>query len=114
MNPNWHADRDLSTEDADALEQLEELRCYDPIIWAITSGIMTSRSIAKLIHWPHDWVMIELKRLKKEGIVWDSEGRRSILWQLTDGGDQHLRGWVARQKLTGGIFNPLDRNENDD
>lgn len=116
MEPNWYHDRDLTTEQADYLDGLESLRVEQPIVWALINGLQTSRSIAKRINWPHDWVVLGLRKYKKEGLVYDLEGRRSVIWQLAEDETEHYdyKRWVAVQGMPGGLFNPHETNENDD
>jgi hypothetical protein len=105
---DWYHDRDLTTEQADYLYGLEDLRRDNPIVWALIQGLHTSQSIAKLINWPHDWTLIKLRELKSEGLVWDSEGKASVLWHFHPDEEEHLdyQRWVAAQRQPGGIFNP--------
>lgn len=103
---SFSQDRDLTTQDAEALAELDDLRTNDPIVWALINGVQTSRSIAKRINWPHDWVLITLREFKRDSIVYDIEGKASVIWQLNDDDYLRLKDWVARQWVTGGLFNP--------
>jgi len=107
---SFHQDRDLTQHQADCLTTLHDLRNDEPIVWSLINGVQTSRSIAKRINWPHDWVLITLRELKKLGLVYDLEGKASIIWQLMDTQEEllQLKDWVARQWVTGGLFNPTE------
>ena len=110
---DWYHDPDLTTEQADYLSGLEELRIEQPIIWALLCGIQTSRSIARHIAWPHEDVLLKLRELKREGLVYDTEGRRSILWQFHPNESEHLdyQRWYRAQSKPGGLFNPAERRD---
>lgn len=108
---SFSQDHDLTDEQATALAELDDLRINLPVVWSLINGVQTSRSIAKRINWPHDWVMITLRELKRDGIVYDLEGKASVIWQLNDEEYLNLKDWVARQWITGGLFNPAQSNE---
>lgn len=112
MNPDWYHDRDLTTEEADYLAGLDEIRANQPLVWALVCGLQTVPTIAKTICWPQDWVLLKLRELKKDDIVFDSEGKRSVLWQFMPHECEYLeyKAWVLRQKLKGGLFDSR-RNE---
>jgi hypothetical protein len=108
---DWYHDHTLNLEQQDKLAGLEEYRIEYPVIWALLCGMQTSRSIAKHICWPHEDVMIELRRLKAEDLVYDYEGIGSVLWQFNADETEHIeyQNWVLRQKQRGGLFNPPPR-----
>jgi hypothetical protein len=106
---DWYVAEGVSTEDAAHLTELEAIRRDDPVYWALVQGLHTSESIAKLILWPHHWVLGTLRRMKEDGLVWESEGKASIIWDLTE--TDALQVWVARQKQPAGLFRRTDRND---
>lgn len=110
---DWYHDPDLTTEQADYLDGLDELRIENPVIWALLCGMQTSRSIAKLICWPHDDVLLRLREYKKEGLVYDEEGKASMLWHFHPDETEHLdyKRWVHTQRQPGGLFNPVERRD---
>lgn len=112
-NMDWHSDRDLSHWQASKLTELQELRTDRPIVWALVNGVRTSESIAARINWPHDWVMIHLRELKKETVVYDTEGKASVEWHLMPDEEAliELQIWVNAQRQPGGIFKRNDRND---
>lgn len=69
-------------DNLDNLTELDRLRCEAPLVWMILIGVTRSRDMAARLGWPHDYVMIELRRLKKESVVWDEQGARSMLWRI--------------------------------
>lgn len=108
MHFQWYHEHDAST--ADILYNLQDLRTENPIVWALIQGLHTSRSIAARLCWPHDDVLFHLRQLKQQGTVYDTEGKRSILWYLSPDERQYryYEAWVARQKQRGGLFNPIE------
>lgn len=110
---DWYHDPDLTTEQADYLDGLEQLRIEQPIVWSLINGLQTSRSIAKRINWPHDWVLFKLRELKKEGLVYDEEGKASMLWHFHPEETEYLdyQRWVSTQWLPGGLFNPVEKRD---
>jgi hypothetical protein len=62
------------------------------------------------ICWPHEDVLIELRRLKAEGLVYDTEGPKSVKWVFHADEAEHLeyQDWVRTQRKKGGLFNPLE------
>lgn len=113
MQPDWYHDRDLTTEQADYLAGLQTLRTEQPVVWSLINGLQTSRSIAKRINWPHDWVMIQLRELKRQGLAYDLEGRRSVIWHISEDEKEHIdyMNWVRLQWLPGGLFNPHEQRQ---
>lgn len=108
---DWADDIDLTIEQADHLNNLDDLRVEDPILWAMVQGVRTSRSIAARICWPHDYTLFRLREYKSNFLVEDSEGKRSIEWRLMGDYHRELASWVHAQKGTGGLFLPEDRND---
>lgn len=109
--PDWHYVDGINPEQAHHLILLDEYRESQPVAWALIKGLHTSESISKLIGWPHEWVLGKLRLLKNEGLVWDSEGRASVIWNMT--GDARdwwdMKTWYDAQLRPGGLFR---RNEN--
>lgn len=107
---DWHDDFDLDATTADNINTLDDLRRHNPILWALTRGLTTSRSIAGWICRPHTSVLTELRLYKARGWVYDSEGRRSVEWRFTNHEDMlpllSLRRWLMTQRVHGGLFNP--------
>ena len=102
---DWYNVYGITQEQAYYLSQLDLLRADEPILWALINGKMTSHTISKSINWPHDYVLGRLRIMKQEGLVWDSEGRRSIYWHMVEGAEYHeLRRWVEQQWSPGGLF----------
>lgn len=103
---SFNEDHDLTPEQSHNLTELDDLRINLPVVWSLINGVQTSRSIAKRINWPHDWVLITLREFKREGIVFDAEGKASVTWHLIDEEYLQFKDWVARQWVKGGLFNP--------
>lgn len=102
---DWYNVYGITPEQADYLSRLDILRAEEPILWALINGKVTSLTICKDINWPHDYVLGRLRIMKQEGLVWDSEGPRSIHWHMVEGAEYHeLRLWVRRQWMAGGLF----------
>jgi hypothetical protein len=110
--PDWYYVENITDDQAHHLVLLQDLRTDDPVIWALIQGLHTSESIAKLINWPHTYTLNRLRALKNEGLVWDSEGRASVIWALEPNDDHdELQRWVTAQKQPGGLFRRIDRND---
>lgn len=112
---NWTDDVDIPLYDAERLNELDELRENDLVLWALVWGRRTSRAISDHIARPHKQVLWELRQYKADGIVADYEGRVSVEWRLVDIAENDyllaLRNWVKAQRVRGGLFNPPDENE---
>lgn len=110
---DWHDDIDLTPEQATYLNRLDELRLDDPILWAMTQGVRTSRGIASRITWPHDYTLHTLRQYKRDYRVIDTEGRRSVEWHFSEVEDElrELARWVHANKGTGGLFLPHENDE---
>jgi hypothetical protein len=110
--PDWYYVDNITDNEAHHLVLLEDLRSEDPVLWALANHKMTSLSIARHINWPHTYTLNRLRALKHEGLVWDREGRRQVIWNLTeDSPHQELKLWVSQQWLEGGVFRRIDRND---
>lgn len=110
---DWYVAEGVSKEDAVWLTHLDVLRSDEPVLWALLMGLKTSESIAKHICWPHHWVLGTLRRYKEEGLVWDHEGRASVIWDWESYSDElsELRHWIMHQRQPGGIFRQINRND---
>lgn len=111
--PQWYS---LGYNDTDAfyLHGLERARVEEPVLHQLILGIKTATSIATNLGWPRTHVMNYLRDYKQRGMVYDEEGRRSIVWNLISGVDDdydEIKAWALRQKSPGGLFNAEDRNE---
>lgn len=83
--PDWSIilnDHQIQGDHYDNLTTLDRLRCEAPLVWMILIGVSRSKDMAARLGWPHDYVMIELRRLKKESVVWDEQGAASMLWRI--------------------------------
>lgn len=110
---DWADDPEITIVEADKLNELDKLRRRTPIIWALVHGLQTSRSIAGWVCWPHYYVIWQLRKYKEEGLVYDNEGRRHVVWRFdtrsSDPEVKHwlaLRKWIQAQQRDGGLFNP--------
>jgi len=113
--PDWFYAEGVDHEQAHYLTRLEEIHLEEPVIWAMILHKSTAHTIAKHIAWPITWVLGTLRRLKQEGLVWDSEGRRQVTWDFAVNCEYtELREWVGRNWMPGGIFHPTSSNRNDD
>lgn len=110
---DWYHDHSRTMHEQDHLAGLEEMRIDKPVVWALLMGNTTSRSIASTIAWPHEDVMIELRRLKGEGLIFDTEGQKSVLWGFSVYEKEHREyvEWVRDQKRPGGLFNPRESSD---
>lgn len=114
QTPDWREDHDLTIEQQYELAYLSEMMVEHPILWVMIQGVTTSQTMAARLCWPHDWIMIGLRRYKEQGWVVDTEGKRSVEWhflELEQGGETNLTrmvAWVHTQKGKGGLFS---RNE---
>lgn len=103
---DWYSIYGINDDQAYHLTELDNLRTSSPIIWALVQGKHTSLAISQLICYPHDYTLGRLREYKREGMVWDHEGRKSILWNIhEDYLDKiFLRDWVQAQRRAGGLF----------
>jgi hypothetical protein len=113
MMEDWADDIDLTTDQADHLNRLDDLRVEDPILWAMVCGVRTSRSISGRITWPHDYTLFKLREYKRDYRVIDTEGKRSVEWHFSEVEDElrELARWVHANKGTGGLFLPDENDE---
>lgn len=84
------------------LDWLDELRREDPILWLVLVGgrPTTPRAIACKLGWPHDIVLRELRKLKREGYVIDAENNiegRAMVWEVTTR-VQELYDWLQERR----------------
>lgn len=108
--PHWSNDDSIEAADADVLEQLDLLRVRQPIIHQLIMGRKTAASMATILGWPKDHITWQLREYKKEGLVYDREGIRSIEWLIygDSQGYLDLKDWVLEQRRRGGLFNPIE------
>lgn len=110
---DWYTIYGVDDEQAEQLTRLDTLRQHNPVTWGLIQGNKTSEAIAKLICWPHEYVLGQLRQLKRDGWVWDTEGPRQIHWHLTEEQSKdylELRSWVYAQRQPRGLFR---RNEDE-
>lgn len=95
---SWHQARLTPTTIA-ILTRLDALRCEHPILWALctASTPCPSISIANRLGMPHEPVLYELRRYKKENLVTDRESPRGIVWRLLS--RDHLELWSHTSNL---------------
>lgn len=100
----------------DEILELEEMRIHDPIVWMVLTGHSDSREIASKLGWPHDFVIAELRRLKKDLVLIDVPGKTRMLWQVwADSTNERLLWldrWRSIQGKRGGLFRPTENDEN--
>lgn len=114
---DWYDDTNLLPTQAQNINDLDDLRRHNPILWALVLGLTTSRSIAGRICRPHYHVIDELRHYKSLGWVYDSEARVSVEWRFADVDDEmvkeliRLRLWILSERKLGGIFNPREERE---
>lgn len=99
----------------DEIEALERLRIHEPVVWMVLTGHSDSREIASKLGWPYDFVIAELRRLKKERVVIDISGKSRMLWQVwADSTNEDLLAidrWRSREGKRGGLFRPAENDE---
>lgn len=109
---DWADDPTISIQDADRLNELDKLRIKEPILHAMVFGLRTVPSMALRIGWPYDHILWQLREYKKDGLVYDWEGVRSIAWLFSTIEETaqylDLRDWVADQRRPSlqGLFLP--------
>lgn len=110
---DWTNDLDISLSEADYLHTLDRIRLEHPIIHTMIMGTRTAISMTHKIGWPKANITWQLRQYKKEGLVYDREGLRSIEWLLTldPEGYLHLKEWVLTQRAPGGLFNPTESRQ---
>lgn len=84
------------------LDELDELRREDPVLWLVVTAEQptTPRAIARKMGWPHDIVLQELRKLKREGYVVDAENKtegRAMVWEVTTQ-MQELYDWLQERR----------------
>lgn len=112
MDPDWH--KELPPDDRwqiDYLDELEDLRINDPVLWLIVTGHKTSEWIAKKLGWPHDTVLTHLRQYKERGYLYDYEAAKGIHWALCVGIFEDLLTWYRSKTGAGGWCNRTDRND---
>lgn len=109
---DWHYTDNITPIQAHHLVLLDDLREVHPVTWALLLGYKTSESIARHICWPHTTTLDALRQLKSQGLVWDSEGRRSVIWNFDPDKDlAELQLWVIAQRRPGGLFRQQNAQE---
>jgi methionine synthase II (cobalamin-independent) len=109
---DWHYIDDVSPTQAHHLVLLEDLREAEPITWALLKGLKTSETIAAHICWPHHTTLDKLRELKSQGLVWDTEGRSSVIWNFNPTKELYqLQLWIIAQRRPGGIFREKSEQE---
>jgi len=102
---DWHYIDGITPTQAHHLVLLEDMRETEPVTWALIMGLKTCESIAKHIGWPYTTTLAKLRDLKSQGLVWDTEGRRAIVWDFEPTKSlAELQLWVIDQKRPGGLF----------
>lgn len=109
---DWYYIDGITPTQAHHLILLDDLRESDPVTWALVLGLKTSESISRHICWPHTLTLHQLRQYKSQGLVWDTEGRRAVIWTFTpDMRLAELQLWVYQQRRPGGIFVPQNAQE---
>lgn len=99
----------------DNIIALEDLRLDYPIVWMVLTGHSDSRDIAAKLGWPHELVMVELRRHKKDRLLIDVQGQSKMLWQVwADVTNEELLGldrWRREESRRGGLFRPTENGD---
>lgn len=112
MDPDWHILLEPPNHHhIDHLDELENLRTNDPVLWLIITGARTSVWIAKRLAWPHETVLTHLRQYKAEGYLFDYEGPRNILWATCPGIYEDLLAWLEERRRKGDWCDPHEEQE---
>lgn len=106
--PLWHDDLDYTLPDANNLHLLDLLRVEQPILHIMVMGTRTVANMSVRIGWPIPHILWQLREYKKEGIVFDREGLKSVEWFFHFSPDTNsyldMKDWVTLQRRPGGLF----------
>jgi hypothetical protein len=83
---DWNYVFGMTTEEIHSLNDLEELRINDPVLWVLVIlGCQTSRIIANRLGWPQEHTLNVLRDYKANGRTYDYEGHvldKGMVWEL--------------------------------
>lgn len=112
---NWHDDIDNSSTEADNLHALDLVRVEHPILHILVMGTRTVHNMSVRIGWPADHILWQLREYKKEGLVFDHEGLRSVNWFFSYTAQAQpyldLKDWVALQRRPLGLLGTNNQNK---
>jgi hypothetical protein len=109
---------ELDEVDRDMVQTFDEMRTEDPVLWLVmVMGPITPKNIATKLGWPAKAVLWELRQLKKEGQVIDSENGRAgimMVWDIAEDVLIEEKAWLKDKTRLGGWSNPRpeERDEN--
>jgi hypothetical protein len=111
---NWPDDMDVTPENADCLEKLDIIRIEQPIIHILIMGTRTVVNMAVRIGWPTQHILWQLREYKKQGLVFDREGIKSVEWYFTMNPAARdfleMKDWVTLNRRPGGLFSSQSSN----